>query len=283
MTDPERLLSSTEDDFERRILRTARCDVGSEESLRRTLGALRVAAGAGAGVAAASAAAAAPIHGGGAGAAGAASIGKILGFVAIGAVAGTLATGGTAWVLGPARPVATVQKAPVGSPSLRRAPKAVANRTDEAAEARAADPGAGDVTAGSVAGDVTAGSAAGNVARSPLASLDPKPNDVRGKTASSPSSIPEASALTSELATLEGVRSALDRDRPALALELLDTYEHRFPNGVLRPEAVVLRIDALAKMGDRTTASGLARRFLASHPGTPHAAHLQALIAERRK
>lgn len=276
MTDPERLLSSTDDDFERRILRTARRDVGSEESLRRTLGALSVAAGAGAGAAAAKAAAAAPLHGAGAGAAGAASIGKIVGFVAIGAALGTLATGGTVWVFAPARPAATAPVEHAESPSLRPA-----QGTNRSAEALHDTP---PESTARPSDDAPSGrEMAGSAVPTSRASVNPTPTDVRQSTIPSLGNTPEGSALSSELGALEGVRGSLDRGRPALALELLDTYEGRFPNGVLRQEAVVLRIDALTKMGDRTTASGLAKRFLASHPGTPHAAHLKALIAEQRQ
>jgi hypothetical protein len=259
MTDPERLLTSTDDDFERRILGVARRDVGSEQALQRTLGALRVAAGASVAATAAKAATAAPLHG--AGAAGVTSIGKIAGFVAIGAVAGTLATGGTAWVLAPARPAVTAQ-AP--SPSPLRAPRPVADR---------AAPPLDEATHRSVETD--------RVAPAPRATVD-KPNTVRTSPSSGDPPSEASSGLGAELGALEGARGALDRGRPALALELIDNYEGRFPNGVLRPEAVVLRIDALARMGDRTTATALARRLLASNPRTPHAAHLQALIAEQR-
>ena len=91
---------------------------------------------------------------------------------------------------------------------------------------------------------------------------------------------------SSGVSSLEGEVAALDRARAVLAagdaghtVELLDRYEQAFPKGVLRPEATYLRIQALSKSGQRAAARALAARFLASHPKSPHAAQLQALLS----
>jgi hypothetical protein len=49
------------------------------------------------------------------------------------------------------------------------------------------------------------------------------------------------------------------------ALFLLDGYAHGFPRGKLALEAELLRIDALARSGDRPEARRHARVFLARH------------------
>ena len=65
------------------------------------------------------------------------------------------------------------------------------------------------------------------------------------------------------------------------ALRALDEYDRRFPGGLLSEEASLLRIEELAARGDRETASGLARRFLAEYPRSVHAERLQPLLGKR--
>jgi outer membrane protein assembly factor BamD (BamD/ComL family) len=66
------------------------------------------------------------------------------------------------------------------------------------------------------------------------------------------------------------------------ALGLLAEYDRLFPAGGLRPEATVLRIEALFENGERSSALEAVDRFLASHPGSPHEARLRSLIAQGR-
>jgi TolA-binding protein len=89
----------------------------------------------------------------------------------------------------------------------------------------------------------------------------------------------EVSSLEGEVAALDGARAVLAGGDPRRTLGLLDQYQQAFPKGALRPEATYLRIQALSKSGQGSAARDLAARFLASHPKSPHAAQLQALLS----
>ncbi|HEY3666126.1 MAG TPA: hypothetical protein VGL19_09010 [Polyangiaceae bacterium] len=95
----------------------------------------------------------------------------------------------------------------------------------------------------------------------------------------SPDKVLDVSSLEGEVAALDGARAALGGGDPSRALGLLDQYQQAFPKGALRPEASYLRIQALSKSGQAGAARDLAARFLASHPKSPHAAQLQALLS----
>jgi hypothetical protein len=87
-----------------------------------------------------------------------------------------------------------------------------------------------------------------------------------------------ASTVPAELAMLEGARSATAAGDPAGALSLLERYAARFPRGTLKPEATMLRIEALVKAGDRAAATRFAEAFLAGDPDGPYAARVRSLI-----
>lgn len=84
-----------------------------------------------------------------------------------------------------------------------------------------------------------------------------------------------SSALRAELAALDAVRSTLANDDASGALSFLDAYFRTFPRGRLRPEAEVLRIDALAKAGRVEVARRYAREFLKRHPNSVLTARVQ--------
>jgi len=69
--------------------------------------------------------------------------------------------------------------------------------------------------------------------------------------------------------------------QPALALALLRRYEEQHPSRALGPEAVVVRIEALALSGNREAATALAQRFLAEHPTHASAVRVRALVGMR--
>jgi hypothetical protein len=78
---------------------------------------------------------------------------------------------------------------------------------------------------------------------------------------------------------LERARALVDADRPADALAALDAYDETFHRtGLLAQEAEALRIDALVRAGDRPDAEARASAFVASHPESPHAPRLRALL-----
>lgn len=73
--------------------------------------------------------------------------------------------------------------------------------------------------------------------------------------AAPPSDVPataddsEDGRLREEIALLDGVKAALQRGERERARQSLDTYRERFPDGILRREANVLRQRAEAKAG----------------------------------
>jgi hypothetical protein len=82
---------------------------------------------------------------------------------------------------------------------------------------------------------------------------------------------PKASTLTlqEETQALERVRAALAAGKPDSALAELDAYQKVANGGSLALEAVLLRIQALARTGRAREASELARSFIAANPNSP--------------
>ncbi len=76
-------------------------------------------------------------------------------------------------------------------------------------------------------------------------------------------------ALRGEIALIDGARSALAGGAPGRALRILDRHDARYARGALVPEAQALRIEALARSGQRERAKALARAFLADNPRSP--------------
>jgi hypothetical protein len=96
-----------------------------------------------------------------------------------------------------------------------------------------------------------------------------------------PADPPHASAkpsLADEVAALDVAREALAAGDAGRTLRALDQHDQRFPGGMLGPEAMVLRIEALILRGDRASAARLGEAFLAAHPRSPHASRLRSLI-----
>jgi hypothetical protein len=66
---------------------------------------------------------------------------------------------------------------------------------------------------------------------------------------------------------LDRARTALAEHASTRALHLVEEYTRHFAGGVLRPEADVLRIEALVQLGETARAERLSRRFALAHPG----------------
>ena len=86
------------------------------------------------------------------------------------------------------------------------------------------------------------------------------------------------SSVTEEIAAFDRARTALAAGEIDRAVELIDTYERRFPTGMFVQEAEVLRVKALAAKGDRAGARRTGERFLAAHPTSPHASRIRAIL-----
>jgi outer membrane protein assembly factor BamD (BamD/ComL family) len=71
---------------------------------------------------------------------------------------------------------------------------------------------------------------------------------------------------------LESARARLAQGDADGTLALLDQYAASYPSGRLKPEADVLRIDALSKSGRSAAAKKLAESFLQHYPNSVLAA-----------
>lgn len=88
------------------------------------------------------------------------------------------------------------------------------------------------------------------------------------------------SAMTDELRAIDRARSAVASGDLQEATRALDAHASAFPAGVFSDEAQVLRIDVLAKKGERRGAEAAARAFLASRPRSPQAPRVRKLLGE---
>lgn len=89
---------------------------------------------------------------------------------------------------------------------------------------------------------------------------------------------PTESELAAQLAAIRSVRAALAANQAQRALSEIDAYERSYPGGLLLVEAEILRIDAQAALGNHDAVARLGRAFLAKHPGSPYARHVQSLL-----
>ena len=93
---------------------------------------------------------------------------------------------------------------------------------------------------------------------------------------------PNAELRVTELQVVDRAYALLAAGQSHEALDTLDEYRARFPHGALADEATVLRIEALARMGEETKASNLARAFLNAHPRSPYAARVLQVSNSRK-
>jgi hypothetical protein len=84
--------------------------------------------------------------------------------------------------------------------------------------------------------------------------------------------------LREQADALDGARELLSLGEPHGALSRLDDFDRRFAGGPLHEEAQLLRIEALARKGDRTAATALARRFLKTHPESVHVDRVASIL-----
>jgi hypothetical protein len=128
---------------------------------------------------------------------------------------------------------------------------------------------------GAPAGVPPAGLApAAAAAASPELETEPAPE------AAKPQAVALNKSLAAEVALLDRARSALFAQNASDAVRVLEQYRKERQTGILDPEATVLQIQALEKLGERAAASRLARQFIASHPDSRHVDSLRVLAAE---
>ena len=108
----------------------------------------------------------------------------------------------------------------------------------------------------------------------------------RARTLAPPSAVPTPSARSAGVAeNLRAESTLLDRARILTAsgdtqssLALLDTYDRRFGSKALNQEALLLRIEALARSGERAAALAAAQQFVQAYPTSVHGVRLAVLI-----
>lgn len=96
--------------------------------------------------------------------------------------------------------------------------------------------------------------------------------------ARSPSSRAAASEpdqLRAELSLLDRARSALKNGDADGALSAVSAYERKFPQGALRQEATVLKVEALKARGSAGQADALVEDFLKKNPDSAHKTRLR--------
>jgi hypothetical protein len=106
----------------------------------------------------------------------------------------------------------------------------------------------------------------------PMVQQAPKPAPRRASEA--------ANTLDAEIRLLDKARAALVEGQPARALETLGEYDRDFSHGHLRPEAFLIRLDALVHSGEAPAARRLARDYLAAHPASPHALRIRRIVED---
>jgi hypothetical protein len=87
---------------------------------------------------------------------------------------------------------------------------------------------------------------------------------------------PTGLRLEQEAALLAEVQGALRSGQAATALTKLESYDRRFPTGMLRAEADAARVFALCGAGRVDKARASAARFVQRYPSSPAAARVQA-------
>jgi hypothetical protein len=93
-----------------------------------------------------------------------------------------------------------------------------------------------------------------------------------------PSSATGSAGLEAELAMLKRARALVAVGDPAGALSALAGYETTFAQGVLTPEAEMIRIECLESLGRKDEARARAEFFLNRYQNTPQTVRVAALL-----
>jgi hypothetical protein len=89
----------------------------------------------------------------------------------------------------------------------------------------------------------------------------------------------EVSDVRDQIRMIDEARAAMDHRDASSALGIVDRYAAKYPDGMFRQEARILRILALDDRGDHARATSLARAFLASYPTSAHVARIEHIAA----
>lgn len=92
-----------------------------------------------------------------------------------------------------------------------------------------------------------------------------------------------AHGLREQAALLDQARALLAAGDARGALARLGEFDRRFAGGPLREEALLLRIEALDRAGDRGGAGTLAQRFLRTYPGSVQAGRVASIARQMQE
>lgn len=95
-----------------------------------------------------------------------------------------------------------------------------------------------------------------------------------------PSSTGDKFSLAAEVTALDQARQAVQRRETVRAIALLDAYQGQFPEGALKQEAAVLRVQALQASGRTQEARELGQSLIRKDPTGPHTQRIHSLLSE---
>jgi hypothetical protein len=89
-----------------------------------------------------------------------------------------------------------------------------------------------------------------------------------------------SSTLDDEVSIIDQARRAVTSGEAAEALQIVGSYDAKYPGGALSQESTEIRIEALIAQGNRPVAERLATKFIASHPSSPYVHRIRALLGD---
>ncbi|MBI5534348.1 MAG: outer membrane protein assembly factor BamD [Deltaproteobacteria bacterium] len=273
----QRLVSSTSDDFERALLRSARGEGPSPQAVRKAAAALTGAAvltGVGAAAAASGASLASK-----AAASGAVTKG-IVALMTPWVAAGVVTSGAVIGVVTVVAHRADVEVlAPEVSASAPYRPRGGVLAPPRAAASQPAPESSAPETIEELAARSVPIAPQPSASAPASASAAPPPAPSASAPLSSAPAPEVRSSVTDEIRAMDQAREALASGKSQEALALLDRMRHDFPRGALSLDAEVLRIEAYAASGRRVRAIYLSEQFLQAHPNDPHAPRVRSMLA----
>lgn len=114
-------------------------------------------------------------------------------------------------------------------------------------------------------------------AATPLAQSGSKPSSDVAANAASEGASGKRSGLAGELSLLDKARGAIAQHDASGSAAALDEYARRYPNGTMREEATVARIETLLLAGQTAQASAQADQFLREHPSSTNTKRVRLL------
>jgi len=86
--------------------------------------------------------------------------------------------------------------------------------------------------------------------------------------------------LSEEVRAIDQANAALVSGRPEPALSALDQYDQVYRQPRFAPEALYLRMEALAQLGRRPEANRVAQRLVDGYPNSPQAAKARFRLSQ---